>query len=234
MRLRFVSDKPTHLGSLYVRAASPHADLVEELVRVVQKDRALLRDLLRVGQFDLSEKSLRGRVKGSVKRLCKALRVKERNIVKMSSGTELIGVAVFFALEDLLAKHNLYMYLEPEIIDVGSPFDYAIVDEVGSRILLLVEMKRLRSFENLPRYAKDFLSKAIPIIDRCRYAVLYLHIALDIARDEKLLSVVKVFVETLNTVIGSTMSVRIVLTYGDSFDSFKKQLEEQIEVLLTS
>jgi len=234
LRLRFISDSPTHLGSLYIRAASPHADLVEEIVTVVQRDRALLNDLLRVGQYDLSEKSLRGRVKRNLKKLRKSLRVKESSIVKMSSGTELIGIAVFFALEKLLTRYNLYMYLEPEIIVVGSPFDYAIVDEANKRVLLLVEVKRLRSFENLPRYAKNFLDKAMPIIDRCGYAVLHLHITPDIAKDEKLLDVVKTFAETLNTMIRISMNVRVILTYGDSFDLFRKQLEEQIEALLTS
>lgn len=234
MRIRYSSEKPLHLSSLYLRAASPHAELVEAILNSINRNKELLNDLAVVAQYDLSSKVAR-KVKGNVKRLIKQLRLKERKLVSMSSGTELMGIVTYYAIEELLSEHNLYFYLEPEVLNIEKPFDYALIDEVNNRIVALVKVKRLLSLENLLNYMKDFMNKAGSIHKNCDYVILHLHITPEITKDKRTHKLIEILKEAVNTALNTLTNIRIITTHinKDRFNTFKNTLTKEIKPYLT-
>ena len=145
-----------------------------------------------------------------------------------------MGIAAFYAIEELLNEYNLYFYLESEVLNIGKPFDYALVDEVKGKVVTLVEVKRLSSLEDLPNYVKGFMGKAKSIYEVCNYVILHLHATPEVIRDERTRKLLEGFKEAVNTALNSLTNIKVITTHinENRFNTFKNTLTSEIEQLL--
>jgi len=141
-------------------------------------------------------------------------------------------------MEDILNDYNLYVYVEPEIISLGFPLDYAIVDEDKKKILVMVELKRLSSIgKNFIDYTKSFVEQIgrLQFLNESLIVAYHLHFTYDVLSTCTAQTLVHIL-SGLKILIESITGVRILSTYTTSpntaFSEFKAHFKKEIYPLI--
>ena len=158
-----------------------------------------------------------------------------KNAVQLSKGErdnfrKLMDTTIFFSF---MVAHcldiNLDLFIEP-VVDIGKTrqMDYAIgrayVDVNRAEPKLIAEVKRIESTRTLKQELPDSLELLMEIAETYRcYGVLHIH-----ALDEE----VEKQVELLEAIHVLCDKVRVIVTSGKSFETFRTQLNEKMQQLL--
>lgn len=216
---------------------------VERLVKALDKGAIGIGELLQVAQYDLTTKKLQRSLAAATRRIANALGFRDKNRLRNeTSSTYLFSTATYYVLRDLLERYGLVFAIEPRILSTYTvTYDYAIIDVSKTKIIILVEVKRLQKLGNIDDYINAFREKVRRITYLIKFANSIDHVALQLHVTPELCEKYR-GIERLLAGIGLLLTearqpMLIISTSicrdKDSAESFQKQLIDQISAIVS-
>ncbi len=214
---------------------------VERLIKALDDGTVDIGELLRIAQYDLTTKKPHRGLAGAARRIAKTLGFRDKNRLKNeTSSTYLFSTATYYVLRDLLKRHGLAFVIEPRILSTYTvTYDYALIDTYKTKIMILVEVKRLQKLGNIDEYINTFREKVHRVTYLIRsgninHVALHLHITPDLCGEyrgiEKLLAGIGLLLTE------ARQPVLIISTNicedEDSAANFQRQLTSQISAIV--
>ncbi|MEM1610939.1 MAG: hypothetical protein QXQ57_04750 [Sulfolobales archaeon] len=235
MRRFKIIREPLELSGLRVVSSTYRVDLINQIFNAIERGDLEPGKLLEVAQYDLSSSSAPSTSKSAVKSIAKSINQKPHLIIRETSRTLLFTILVYYAIQDLLENNNLYLYPEPNLIEIGKTFDYAVVDETRKNIVFLAEVKRLRAINNLISYIEEFDEKLNElkrrtILDHIDATIFHLHLTpIFIRESREVEQLLRSFGKLINN---QNISMLLTITSGESFNKLTEDLKQQLSMRL--
>ena len=214
---------------------------VEKLLKALDNSAISIEDLIRVTQYDLTNKKPRWELTSATRRIANILGFQNKKKLRNeTSSTYLFSTATYYLLKDFLKQRGLAFVIEPRILGTHTvTYDYAIVDIFGARISVLVEVKRLQRLGNIDDYVNTFKEKVREITylirpNSIKHVALHLHATPDLCKEYK-------GIEKLLASVGLLLSetkqpILIISTNtcdpGQPVVSFQKLLLDQVSATI--
>jgi len=217
-------------------------DMVLQILGALESRSLGLGELLRVAQYDLSGKHREKELIRVAKRIAKTLGFSsERKLLKDTSSTYMFSTEVYYTLRDLIAEKGLAFAIEPRAQSQGSEwvYDYAIIDPSNQKAVLIVEVKRLQSLNNILGYIEEFRKKKQATLGMLRstaigHIVLHIHATPNLA---KICSGIGELLKGIALLLSETGQRALIISsmglLDDDEDEFQEHLSEQVPRMLT-
>jgi len=217
-------------------------DMVLKILGALESRSLGLGELLQVAQYDLSGKHREKEVVRVAKRITKTLGFSsERKLLKDTSSTYMFSTEVYYTLRDLITEKGLAFAIEPRVHSLGSEwvYDYAMIDASNQKAVLIVEVKRLQSLNNiLGYYIEELRKKKLATLSMLRstsigHIVLHIHATPNLA---KICSGIGELLKDIVLLLSETGQRALIISsrglLDDSEAEFQKHLSEQVSRIL--